>query len=195
MDLDALRSAALGLYPGAETLSPPQAAAACTALTAETETALKEQFIDSRGIYAVFGPLEGETIIQAFEIAAEGNPVLTRALGWLNQPSTDQQKNGVNLGDPSTRGMIDQLTGTVFTEPQAATLKALGEQVVPRWPGLTPADVDGLFRADWEVECQAEQTLIAERAAALRAADPQLNARAALEQADAALRGEGAIRG
>lgn len=122
---------------------------------------LTKHFLDARGLYAVFGPEAGETMMLTMSAIAASNdplaPILARAIGWLNDPAT----GGVDLGDAATRGMIQALTGTVFTAEQAATLLALPEQssstparIVAAFVGVAgmpnaiePAD----FNAAWEV--------------------------------------------
>ena len=78
--------------------------------------------VTSRGIVAAFSdPTEGETVMQIFEQAAIQNPVLKRALTWL-----EPANGGVDIGAPATRALLDSLaTLNIITSAQTEILKAL----------------------------------------------------------------------
>ncbi len=92
--------------------------------------------IGELGILALFSnPVDGETVLQKLEAVAGSNPVVARAVKWI-QPNAP----GIDLGHPSTRAMLDFLaseqvpeqvrltTGTVESPGEYDTLKAAGEQ-------------------------------------------------------------------
>jgi len=132
-----LRDRLAELYPGTDPLTPGQLTDAYHTLAAETETVLAPHYLDARGMFEFFGPVEGETLLAGLAAAAESNPVLARGVGWLNQLDIEGRQGGVNLGGAATRGMIQSLTPTLFSAEQATALLALGEAQRPLWPGLT----------------------------------------------------------
>ena len=119
-------------------------------------------FLDARGLYSVFGPEAGETMMLTMSAIAGSDspfaPILTRAIGWLNNPAT----GGVDLGDSATRAMIQALTGTVFSTEQAAALLALAPEITVWTPARIASAFVGVvgmpnaieaedFNAAWEV--------------------------------------------
>jgi hypothetical protein len=84
----------------------------------------------------------GASILDKLEEAATVNSAVKWAVRFLGQDS------GINVGDPATQYMIDQLAASnppALTAPQAAALKNLALQPAP----VSPADVaDALFEFD-----------------------------------------------
>lgn len=195
MDTQALQARLAELYPNVETLSHAQVQEAFATLSAETVPALKSHYIDSRGLYSLFGPVDGETVIGGMEAVAASDsplaPIMKRALKWLDRPDLEGRQGGVNLGDPATRAMIDALTGSAFTPQQAATLKALGETQAPRWPGLALAALEALYQPAWEAAYWAEQAAIQAAADQLRAENPGMSEREARDLASYRLHNPG----
>lgn len=80
-----------------------------------------ELLINERGLYATLGPTMAEGILQALEAAGQANPVVKRALKWL-----EPAQGGLDLGSPHVRGMIAQLAAAdVLTPEQATALLAM----------------------------------------------------------------------
>lgn len=78
----------------------------------------EELLINERKLYADLGPTLAEGILQALEAAGQVNPVVKRALKWL-EPS----QGGLALASVYTRGMIAQLQAMeVLTSEQANAL-------------------------------------------------------------------------
>lgn len=91
--------------------------ALAAALNAEGLTAPQQRFITARGVMS--GCADGVAILTALE-AATANNAVAWALKFLGQES------GLDVGDPYTQGMIDQLvTGGVLTAAHGDQLKAL----------------------------------------------------------------------
>jgi hypothetical protein len=136
MDLFRLRNRLRLLLPDAlrdKPLTPEQVQDAWDTLKIENgDTETVETWINERTILALFGPVDGEALLQALATAATQQPVLQRILRWM-QPS----EQGIDVGHTATRAMIDSLTDGVISDEQAATLKALAERRPLLWPGLT----------------------------------------------------------
>lgn len=89
------------------------------ALNADAPLAPHQRFITARGIMA--GCAGGNAILDALDAAAAGNSAVRRAVKFL------EQEAGLDVGDPYTQDMIDQLRdAAILTEAQAGALKALG---------------------------------------------------------------------
>lgn len=209
---EALRARVAEVVQGVPTAG--ELAALCPTLAAETAAVPQSFFLDGRGLYAVFGAMRGEEILQAFERAAAAETslgaVLRRALSWM-----EPQARGVDLGSAATRDMVAMLTPGILTAAEAAVLLGLGELVAPTWPGLTVSELEEAYRPEREAVYAAEQALLAARAAvilaeyeATLAEDEALWAlyqastaarnraqRHALDAAEVELRAEGLIRG
>lgn len=86
-----------------------------------TTAAPDHLYIDTRTLIDLTGLVMADQILSAMEQAAAVMPVLNRILKLL-EPS----QGGIDVHNPQTRGMIDQLeAGGVFTAEQAAALRAL----------------------------------------------------------------------
>lgn len=97
------------------------------ALNAVTVTITDATWATERTLYASLGPTIGEEILQRFEAAAAGNPVIARVRNWL-KPA----EGGIDLGHPSTQAQLDALqAGGVLTAAHVAALKGLATQTVP----------------------------------------------------------------
>ncbi len=136
MDLYRLRNRLRLLLPDAphdQPLTPEQVDGAWGTLRIENgDVETIETWINERTILALFGPEEGEAVLQALSAAATQQPVLQRILRWM-QPS----EQGIDVGHTATRAMIDSLTPAVLSVEQAAALKAQAERRPLTWPGLT----------------------------------------------------------
>lgn len=87
------------------------------ALNAENLKALQQRFITARAVMAACP--DGVAILGALQ-AASADPAVGWALKFLGQEA------GLDIGDPFTQSMVDQLVaGSVLTAQQGATLKAM----------------------------------------------------------------------
>lgn len=95
-------------------------------------------FVTERAVIAAFtNPADGEAVLTAVEAAAQSNPLVARALKWL-QPAN----GGIDFGNPAARRMFDSFAASgVLTAAQVATLKGLAE--VP--PPVTYVDVSAAW--------------------------------------------------
>lgn len=92
------------------------------ALNAEGVRSVQPRFVTARAVMAECAG--GVAILEALK-AASSNPAVGWAVQFLGQEA------GVDVGDPFTQGMIDQLVGaSVLTQTQGASLKALALQPV-----------------------------------------------------------------
>lgn len=88
------------------------------ALNAENLQEVQERFVTARAVLACCS--DGATILDALETASASNSAVKWAVKFLGQEA------GLNIGDPYTQGMIDQLvTGAVLTQAQGDDLKNL----------------------------------------------------------------------
>jgi hypothetical protein len=93
------------------------------ALNAEGLLAPQQRFITARAVMAACQG--GIDILDALETAATANRAVAWALKFLGQEA------GLDIGDPFTQGMVDQLVaGSVLTAAQGAALKAMALQPV-----------------------------------------------------------------
>jgi hypothetical protein len=109
--------------------------AGCAARIAATAApVLVSTYVNERGVFAAFAdPADAEHVMEALEALAPTNPVIKRALDWM-QPNN----GGIDLSFASVRTMLDQMAaGGAITTAQAGTLKALAQQPV----NITAADV------------------------------------------------------
>jgi|GEM_PF-4834661 len=88
-------------------------------------------FVNAKTLYARLGAAVAEMIIQKLEAGAASDsplaPILKRACQWI-RPS----EQGIDVGNPVTRTMVDALTGGLLTEDEARLLKGLAEESVSR---------------------------------------------------------------
>lgn len=112
---------------------------AIAALLSVGRMAVQSRFVTARTVLAECGML-GASILDALEVAAVGNSAVKWAVRFLGQDS------GINVGDPATQYMIDQLAEDgALSAPQAAALKNLALQPAP----VTSAEVaDALYEFD-----------------------------------------------
>ena len=131
-----------------EILARPDCAAAVAARELDTIAALvsagrlsvQSRFVTARTVLAECGML-GASILDALEAAAAGNSAVKWAVRFLGQDS------GINVGDPTTQYMIDQLAeGGVLTPDQASALKNLAVQPAP----VSRLDVEAALYRDAE---------------------------------------------
>lgn len=132
--MEELKKALHDIFPEIQgELSAEQIDYAYAQLSQQSVVQIDSVFINERTVLAAFpNPLDGEAVLQALEFAAQNNPVLKRVTKWMS-PS----EQGIDIGHPSTRTMIDSLSGLVLTEEQVSVIKSLAEKEVPKWPGLS----------------------------------------------------------
>jgi hypothetical protein len=86
-------------------------------------TRLIERFENAIGIMSALGAVTGAAILEKLDQAKAGIPALKWAMLAMDDPQ------GINLGDPETQTMLDDLaTGGVITQAEADTVKALAIQ-------------------------------------------------------------------
>lgn len=86
-------------------------------------TRLVERYENAIGIMSALGAVTGAGILEKLDQAKAGIP----ALKWAMLAMDDAQ--GINLGDPETQTMLDDLaTGGVITQAEADAVKALAIQ-------------------------------------------------------------------
>lgn len=119
-------------------------------LNAPTETAPKERIITSRGVASVLGLIESENFLQSLEEFSTATldashpllpyqPGIKRQIAWLST-------QGLDLGDPLTRALLDTLAGVgIITALAATKLKDAALKPVSR------AEVLGLPRITEEM--------------------------------------------
>ena len=95
-----------------------------------------EHVVSERGIIAALGVIDGEAFIAGLEAFAgatlpDGHPLrpahpgIARMLRWL-------QNEGINMGDPAARQMLDILASAgVVTAASAVIIKGLAEEPDP----------------------------------------------------------------
>lgn len=90
------------------------------ALNAENVKSVQQRFVTARAIMAECAG--GVAILSALK-ANSADPAISWALQFLGQEA------GLDVGDPFTQGMVDQLvTGAVLTAAQGSALKAMAMQ-------------------------------------------------------------------
>ena len=89
---------------------------------------VQERRINELGLINAFtDPREGDAVLVALETAATSDSLLARAIDWL------KNENGLDVGNGSTRSMIDELTtASVLTSSQATTIKSMAESKISR---------------------------------------------------------------
>jgi hypothetical protein len=104
--------------------------AAIAALLSAGRASVQPRFVTARTVLAECGML-GASILDKLEEAATVNSAVKWAVRFLGQDS------GINVGDPATQYMIDQLADAgALTAPQAAALKNLALQPAPVSPAV-----------------------------------------------------------
>ena len=92
---------------------------AIAAIMSAGRVAMQPRFVTARTVLAECGML-GASILDRLEAAAAANSAVKWAVRFLGQDS------GINVGDPATRYMIDELASVdALTAPQASALKNL----------------------------------------------------------------------
>jgi acetylglutamate synthase len=90
-------------------------------LLATDRNVLVEHFITDRTLYSSLGPVMAESILSKMAAAAATDATINRALNWISQ------RDGLNIGDPVSQAMVDQLVGnSVFTAAEGSAIKGLG---------------------------------------------------------------------
>lgn len=84
----------------------------------------KERFVTARGVLAAHG-VEGAQILDKLEAVATNNSVVKWAMRFI---TTD----GIDIGHPTTRTLLDQLVGTVLTQTECDLLKNMAVQPASR---------------------------------------------------------------
>lgn len=87
-------------------------------LNTQTESMIKPRMVTARTVLAECG-LSGATILDKLEAAGASNSAVKWAVRFLGNDG------GLDVGNPMTQMMIDQLTGPVLTVEEGAALKAL----------------------------------------------------------------------
>jgi hypothetical protein len=86
-------------------------------------TRLIERFENAIGIMSALGAVTGAGILEKLDQAKAGVPALKWAMLAMDDPQ------GINLGDPETQTMLDDLAiGGVITQTEADAVKALAIQ-------------------------------------------------------------------
>jgi len=82
-----------------------------------------ERYENAIGIMSALGAVTGAAILEKLDQAKAGIPALKWAMLAMDDPQ------GINLGDPETQAMLDDLaTGGVITQLEADAVKALAIQ-------------------------------------------------------------------
>lgn len=90
---------------------------------ASSGTRLVERYENAIGIMSALGAITGAAILEKLDQAKAGIPALKWAMLAMDDPQ------GINLGDPETQTMLDDLaTGGVITQAEADAVKALAIQ-------------------------------------------------------------------
>lgn len=86
-------------------------------------TRLVERYENAIGIMSALGAVTGAGILEKLDQAKAGIPALKWAMLAMDDPQ------GINLGDPETQTMLDDLaTASVITQAEADAVKALAIQ-------------------------------------------------------------------
>lgn len=93
---------------------------AATLINSESAPVIAEgTFANERTLYAELGMTVAESILQKISAV----PSLARVYGWLKP-----EAQGLDVGHPQTRAVLDSLAGTVLTAEEVAALKAMAER-------------------------------------------------------------------
>jgi hypothetical protein len=93
-------------------------------MNAKTYSMPKERFVSARGILAAYGA-DGAVILDKLETAANSNSVIKWAMRFVIG-------DGIDVGHPTTRTMLDSMVGTVLTQTECDLLKNLAVQPASR---------------------------------------------------------------
>lgn len=85
----------------------------------------KSRFVNARGILAKHG-MTGAVILDKLELAAQSNS----AVKWAMRFIADSE--GIDIGHPMTRQLLDQLVGSVLTQEECDLLKDMAVQSASR---------------------------------------------------------------
>lgn len=99
-------------------------------INAQNYSLPKTKFINARGILAQFG-IQGAEILDKLETASNSNSAVKWAMRFITS-------DGIDVGHPTCRTLLDQLVGTVLTQQECDLLKNMAVQPASR------ADVLGL---------------------------------------------------
>lgn len=133
MNLIALQTRLVELYPGNDPLTAAQIDAAYSVLSAETVEAPDSTLKTERSLYAELGAEAAETVLAKFAAVAQSNAVVARVLGWMSP-----EKGGIDFSLAETQGSIAALHGAgVFTDAERDALLSLGVRQVAKWTGLS----------------------------------------------------------
>lgn len=90
----------------------------------EGSGSFEELLVNERGLYAQLGPAMAESILQTLEAVGQADPVVKRALKWL-----EPAQGGLDMGSPHVRGMVAQLQALeILTAEQATALLSLATE-------------------------------------------------------------------
>ena len=106
-------------------------------LNAKTVERTNREMQSYRAITSLHGPTFAATILGKLDAASASNPLLKATYNAVCN-------GGIDFASNVTQGMIDQLTGKLFTPEEAAKLKALGV-----WQ-ISPCEANGLTEATEE---------------------------------------------
>lgn len=93
-------------------------------INAQNYSMPKTKFVNARGILAQFG-VQGAEILDKLETAAASNSAVKWAMRFI---TTD----GIDVGHPTCRSLLDQLVGTVLTQQESDMLKNMAIQPASR---------------------------------------------------------------
>jgi hypothetical protein len=96
----------------------------CDMLNATNYSMPKTKFINARGLLAEHG-MTGAQILDKLEMAAASNSLIKWAMRFI---TTD----GIDVGHPTTRALLDQLVGTILTQAECDLLKNMAVQPASR---------------------------------------------------------------
>ena len=92
---------------------------------------LKSHFVDPRGLVVILGPAAAATLVATLKAATD--PTLQGVWLALSWPGDKDWPAGVDMGNPTSQAMIDQLAAAQLLPAEAAAaLKASGTETVTR---------------------------------------------------------------
>ena len=106
-------------------------------MNARIYSMVKEKFVTARGVLAAHGAT-GAAVLDKLEAASSGNSAVKWAMKFVSQDS------GIDVGHPTTRGLLDAMVPAVLTQAEADMLKNMAIQPASR------AEVLGLPRVSIE---------------------------------------------
>ena len=93
-------------------------------LNAPVYTLPKTRFVNARGVLAAHG-MVGAEILDKLETAAATNSAVKWAMRFM-------AADGIDVGHPTTRALLDALVGTVLTQAECDLLKDMAVQPASR---------------------------------------------------------------